>query len=118
MIKLFDSELKVMNVLWEEGETSAKRIAMVLEKNIGWDKTTTYTVIRKCIKKEAIKRKDPGFICIPLVTEEEAQEYETKELINKMYKGSVDCLIASLVNSSKLKKEEINKIKMLIDKLD
>ena len=50
-IKLFDSELKVMDILWKEGDTSAKEIAEKLNEQVGWSKTTTYTVIKKCIDK-------------------------------------------------------------------
>ena len=46
-IKLFDSELKVMDILWKEGDTSAKVIAEKLNAQVGWSKTTTYTVIKK-----------------------------------------------------------------------
>lgn len=42
-IKLFDSELKVMCVLWNEGDTTAKHISDVLKKEIGWNMNTTYT---------------------------------------------------------------------------
>ena len=52
-IKLFDSELKVMDILWKEGDTSAKDIAEILNRQVGWSKTTTYTVIKKCINKGA-----------------------------------------------------------------
>ena len=37
-IKLFDSELKVMCVLWSEGDTTAKHISDVLKKEIGWNR--------------------------------------------------------------------------------
>ena len=61
--KLFDSELKVMDILWKEGDTSAKEIAEKLNEQVGWSKTTTYTVIKKCIDKGAVGRSEPGFIC-------------------------------------------------------
>ena len=54
--KLFDSELKVMDILWKEGDTSAKEIAEKLNEQVGWSKTTTYTVIKKCIDKGAVGR--------------------------------------------------------------
>lgn len=50
-IKLFDSELKVMDVLWKEGDTPAKDIAKVLTSELGWNVNTTYTLIKRCIKK-------------------------------------------------------------------
>ena len=81
-VKLVDSELKVMNVLWKNGDTTAKRIAEILGEEIGWNVNTTYTVIKKCIAKEAIKRSEPNFLCHALVTKREVQEIETSELID------------------------------------
>lgn len=42
-IKLFDSELKIMDVLWTEGDTTAKKISDILKKQVGWHVNTTYT---------------------------------------------------------------------------
>ena len=116
-IKLFDSELKVMDILWKEGDTSAKDIAEILNRQVGWSKTTTYTIIKRCIDKGATERIDPGFICRALVSRQEAQEYETDELINKMYDGSADMLVASLLNSKRLSADEIAALKDLVNNL-
>ncbi|WP_270815549.1 BlaI/MecI/CopY family transcriptional regulator [Hungatella effluvii] len=117
-IKLFDSELKIMDLLWKEGGLSAKEIAGRLAASIGWSKTTTYTVIKKCIEKQALRRVDPGFICYPLITIEEARKAETNELIDKMYGGSRDLLIASLLNEKAMTPEEIEKLKKLVRDLE
>ena len=53
-VKLFDSELKVMDVLWREGDTTAKHISDVLHAEVGWNMNTTYTLIKRCIKKELL----------------------------------------------------------------
>ena len=45
-IKLFDSELKVMEVLWREGGMAAGQLAKILKDEIGWNRNTTYTVIK------------------------------------------------------------------------
>ena len=113
-IKLFDSELKIMEILWKGGETTARSIAETLKEQIGWSKTTTYTVIKKCIDKGVVNRKEPGFVCRPLITKEQVQEFETRELIDKMYDGGADRLVASLLNSQKLSMDEIQHLKQLI----
>ena len=58
-LKLFDSEKRVMECIWDNGDMSAKEIAAELNIRVGWSKTTTYTVIKKCIEKGAIRRSDP-----------------------------------------------------------
>ena len=68
-IKLFDSELKVMDVLWKEGDTTAKQIAEI--KTVGWSKTTTYTLSRVVLTRAV---KTNGRTLYPLVTIEQARE--------------------------------------------
>lgn len=54
-IKLYDSELKVMEILWKEGELTAGHIAKILKEEIGWNRNTTYTVIKNVLKKVLLK---------------------------------------------------------------
>ena len=117
-IKLFDSELKVMSVIWREGDVTAKYIADILNVEIGWNKNTTYTLIKRCIKKGAIERMEPNFICHALIPKEEVQEAETNELINKIYDGSADKLFAALLGRKKLSAEQIDKLKQIVGELE
>lgn len=116
-IKLFDSELKVMSVLWKEGDMTAKQISNILNAEIGWNINTTYTVIKKCIAKSAIRRTEPNFMCHALVTKEEAQAAETDELIGKLYDGSVDKLFAALLGRKNLTAEQIAELKQIVGDL-
>lgn len=59
-IKLFDSELKVMDVIWREGDTPPRRSRRQLTNELGWNVNTTYTLIKRCMKKGAIERSEPG----------------------------------------------------------
>ena len=117
-MKLFDSELKVMDVLWENGETTAKRISEILAERIGWNVNTTYTVIKKCAAKGAVERREPHFVCVPLVTRDEAREYEINELAGKLFGGSVDKLFAAMLDKRELPGELIEKLKRQLDGKD
>ena len=117
-IKLFDSELKVMDILWKEGIVPAKYVADRLTQELGWNKNTTYTLIKRCMKKGAIERTEPNFMCHALIAKEDVQETETNELINKIYDGSVDKLFASLFGRKKLSTEQIEKLKQIVDSLE
>ena len=113
-MKLFDSELKVMEVLWEQEPKSAKEIVDVLSKRIGWNKNTTYTVIKKCIEKGAIERSEPGFICKPLVSRDEVAQSETEQLIDKMFGGSSELFFSSFLKNQGISEEDAARLAKMI----
>lgn len=116
--KLFDSELKVMGVLWREGETTAKCIAQTLTEEVGWNRNTTYTLIKRCIQKGAIERLEPNFRCRALVSQETVQRAETDELVDKLFDGSADKLFASLLGRKRLSAEQITRLKEIVGELE
>lgn len=113
--KLFDSELKVMEVLWEQGEKPAKDIVDVLSERIGWNKNTTYTVIKKCMEKGAIRRSEPGFLCTPLVSREEVARSETEQLIDKMFGGSSELFFSSFLKDQGLSEADAIRLARMIE---
>ncbi len=117
-VKLFDSELKVMTVLWKEGDATAKHISDVLKEEVGWNMNTTYTLIKRCMKKGAIERSEPNFMCHALISQEEVQKAETQELIDKVYDGSADKLFAALLGRKKLSKQQIDELRKIVGELE
>ena len=116
-MKLFDSELRVMDVLWREGDLPARRSADVLTRQIGWNINTTYTLIKRCIGKGAIERREPGFVCRALVSREQVQQEETQELIDRLFDGSADALFASLLGSKRVSEEQMQRLRRMIDEM-
>lgn len=115
--KLFDSELKIMNLLWEHGALKAQELAKLLAAETGWSKTTTYTLLKRCIDKGLIAREEPDFVCSPLISLEDVQERETAELIDKLYGGSPDLLMISLLSRKALSPQQVEKLKSLVNRL-
>ena len=117
-MKLFDSEWKVMEVLWQAGDLTAKEISLRLAGQIGWNKNTTYTVLKKCIDKGAIERREPNFVCHAAITKAQAQKEEADSLLDKVFGGSAELLFASILSDRKLSKEELSRLRALVEELD
>ena len=113
--KLFDSEAKVMEIIWTKAPISAKDISLIAAETIGWNKNTTYTVIKKLEAKGFIKREDPGFICTPLISQNQMQKVEVTSLVKKVFGGSRKALFSALLEVEPLSDEEINELRKLID---
>jgi len=91
---IYESELKVLNFLWDEGSMRAKDLTERLNVSTDWKQSTSYTVIKKCVNKGLIERceEDPS-ICRALITRKEAQVREVKVLVDKMFNGTTSLLL-------------------------
>lgn len=113
--KLFDSEAKVMEIIWQKYPISAKEISLIAAETIGWNKNTTYTVIKKLEAKGFIHREDPGFICTPLVSQSRMQKAQADSLLQKVFRGSRKALFSALLEDEPLTEEEVAELRRLID---
>ncbi len=116
-IKLFDSELKIMEALWKEGDLTAGQLAKILKEQTGWNRNTTYTIIKKLIEKGAIERYEPNFTCKALITKEQVQQQEANELIGKLFDGSAEMFLSAFLSGKKLSQDEIENLKKIVEKL-
>ena len=115
-VGLSDAELRVMGVVWREGgSTTARKIVETLSDEVQYSSSATYTLIYRCIKKGALQRTEPGFVCKALVSQEEMQAKQTDALVERLYDGSADKLFAALVSRKKVSRDEISRLRDAID---
>lgn len=50
-----------MEIIWDRGPLSAKEISLIAADSIGWNKNTTYIVLKKLEAKDFIRRDEPGY---------------------------------------------------------
>jgi len=115
---LYESELKVLELLWKEGDITAKDLSIKLNESIAWNKSTTYTIIKRCVDKGLIERLEPDFTCRATLTKEEARKQESEILADKMFDGSSDLLIASLLGNSKMTTAQIEKLQKMVQEFN
>lgn len=114
--KVTDGELNVLNVLWSQGTIKASEIVKILKEEKGWNRNTTYTFINRLVDKKIVKREEPNFVCSPLYTREEISISETKDFIEKIYKGSIKNLFSAFLRNDEMKAEEIDMLEEMIRK--
>ena len=114
MEKLYDSELKVMEPLWADGPLTAGELAKRLAASCGWNRNTTYTVVKKLVDKGVVARSDPGFVCTPLISREEVQRLETDSLITRLFDGSKMQFLSAFLGEKELTAAEAAQLHELI----
>ena len=111
---LYVSEKRVLDILWENGSLPAGKIAKIAAQGFGWNRNTTYTVIKKCIEKGYIERVEPNYTCVPKLAEKTVQLAELSELLNEYFDGSSVRLLNALLNVKQISKFEANEMRRAI----
>lgn len=119
-IGLSDSELEVMEVLWKKEEPMSfgellNYFDSYTEKS--WKKQTLNTFLFRMQQKNLVQIITEGKhkLYIPAMTKEEYLLTESKAFLNKNYQGSIVKMVAAFNGSEKLEKDEIAKLKQLLE---
>jgi BlaI family transcriptional regulator, penicillinase repressor len=118
MPQISESELEVMKILWELDQATSSQITALLTQMTEWKPKTVQTLITRLAAKGAIKAEKTGskaFLYLPLVSEGEYKAYANDSFLHKIYNGSVNLMLASLIKEQKLSKAEIDSLKKLLD---
>ncbi|HCW03807.1 MAG TPA: BlaI/MecI/CopY family transcriptional regulator [Clostridium sp.] len=112
-IKIFDAEYKFMNIIWEHSPISSSELVNLAKEELGWKKSTTYTVIRRLCERGAIKNENA--VVSALINREQVMRAETEEHINKIYEGSLRLFFTTFLKKEKLNKDEIEELKKIVE---
>ena len=111
MEKLFEGEYKLMEVLWDCGEVNSTRLVELCREQLGWNKSTTYTVLRKLKNKGAVRHEEA--IVTPVLTRQAAIQAQGEELVERV--GGLSLFMTAFLSGRKLTREEAEELKALID---
>ena len=114
-LKLFDAELTVMQYLWENGSVQAAQVAEYMLEQHGWKKSTTYIVLKRLEGKGAVRRVEPKYQVVALVSRQQVQQAETSSLLDKMFGGSFTSLFANFLDSDMVSDRTLDELQALID---
>ena len=113
--KISDSELEVMKLLWQaEDALPVTEIREALQRSRGWEATTVKTLVSRLVSKGVIRQeKRKVFYYSPVISQEEYNAWATGELIRRLYRGSAKDLVAALVHSEGLSRDDLDELRQM-----
>ncbi len=111
--KIFESEYRFCLILWEHEPINSTKLAALCKEQLGWSKATTYTVIRRLAERGVLKNENATVSA--LVTKEQVQQSEVKEMVERTFEGSLPAFIAAFCSCGKLTEEESKHLAELIE---
>ncbi len=113
MEKIFESEYRFLQILWEREPVTSPELVKLCGERLGWKKSTTYTVIKKLTEKGIVKSEKT--VVEALVTKEEADRQAGEELLERTCQGNIPAFFAAFLKDRKLTEDEVRKLRKLID---
>ena len=111
--KVFDSEYRFCLILWEHEPVKSSELAKLCDRQLGWKKSTTYTVIKRLTERGVVQTDHA--VVTSLVSKEEVQCAESREVVEKTFGGSLPSFIAAFTKNKPLSREEAEEIRRMID---
>lgn len=116
MEKIFESEYRFLTILWEHEPITSPELVKLCHEELGWKKSTTYTVIKKLTEKGVVRSEKT--IVESIVKKEEADRQAGDELLERTCRGNIPAFFAAFLKDRKLTREEADRIKRLIEEAE
>ena len=109
-------ELQIMQVLWKDGPSTVQSVQQRLPGDpLAY--TTVQTMLNILQRKGKVKRKLLGkaYEYRPVLGRDKALREAASDMLDRMFGGSVEALLMSLVKSNQLDAEKLAKVQKLIE---
>lgn len=110
-------ERRIMRVLWEHGAANVQKVLQALTGEPQLAYTTVQTTLNVLQRKGKVKRKLVGraYEYSATVSQESADSHALKDVLQKVFRGSVDDLLLCLVRSKHLDAQKLAAIQAKLE---
>ena len=115
-LKLAESEHRFMKIVWENRPLSGADLVKLCSEQLGWKKSTTYTVLKRLGEKGVVENRNS--IVVPLVSQKEVGIYESESVISRSFGGSLTGFVAAFMDGKKLSKADADRLRAMIEEYE
>ena len=113
--KIHESEYRFCLIMWEHEPVTAVELVKLCQEQLGWKRTTTYTVIKRLGERGVLKNEN-GTVS-SLISKSDAQASEIDALVEKKFEGSLPAFVAAFTRRQTLSEEELDEVQRMIDRI-
>lgn len=119
-LKPTESELAILQILWEEGPSTVREVHEILNRKKESGYTTTLKIMQIMVEKSIATRDASSKVHIykPNVEQQKVQKNLLKDFVEATFSGSATQLVMQALGNHKTSKEELEQIKELISKIE
>ena len=111
--KLGAVESRFAELIWENAPINSTALVRLCEKELGWKKSTTYTVLKKLCARGIFQNVN-GTVRV-LVSKEAFAAAQSERFVEETFSGSLPAFLAAFTSRKPLSKSELEELQQLID---
>lgn len=114
---LTPTEWSLMECLWEHSPRTGKEAVNYMAQSLGWSRSTTLTMLRRMTEKGYIicQTADGINTYSPLLAKEAVTLEQTREFLDRVYKGSISMLLSAFTQKQSLSQAEIDQLHAILE---
>lgn len=109
---LTNADWRLMDIIWDHEPIESPELCRLAEANLGWKRTTTYTVLKRLNEKGFVNHE--ASIVTACIAREAAGKREGSQLVNRGFKGSLPAFIAAFLEGGSISGEDAAEIEKLL----
>ena len=110
--RLGESEYRFACLIWQHEPLASGQLVKLAAQEMGWKKSTTYTVLHKLIEKGVVQNQNS--LVTSLVGQGEVQKSESAAVVDKAFAGSLPRFVAAFLNGKGISQEEARQIREML----
>lgn len=106
-------ESRFADIIWQNEPIATGELVKICEMELNWKRTTTYTVLKRLSERGIFQNQDG--IVVSLITKDEFCSMQSEQFVEETFDGSLPAFLAAFTARKSLSKEEIKRIREMID---
>ena len=106
-------ESRFAEIIWSHEPLSSGALVKLCLEELGWKKSTTYTVLRKLCDRGIFKN-DDGVVAA-VISREEFNTLQSRHFVEETFDASLPAFLAAFMGGKTISKQEAEQLKRLID---
>jgi predicted transcriptional regulator len=109
-------EARFADIIWTHEPLSSSELAKMAEGELGWKKSTTYTVLKRLCDKGIFKNE--GGSVTSQITRDEFYALRSEKFVEETFEGSLPAFLAAFTSRKNLSGEDIAELRRMVEEYD
>ena len=113
-LRLAEGEYRFACIVWENEPLPSGRLVELCARQLGWKKSTTYTVLKKLVDRGVLRNENA--VVTAAVPKDEVLREESRAVVDRAFEGSLPSFLTHFMGGRTLSGAEADELKAIIDR--